>query len=326
VTQENSMPQAIQCGACQRRIRIPDNLPPNRQFQCPACGAALMLQAPAPQPSATTPFAFGESPAEAPVMLPPPEAPPSGGVAEEGPLDVDSLRSLRRGCMWHVLANGLYVLGLLLFLILYFAVSPPEPSATPSRGSHTEDIGVFVSLLSLLMLFSILGGWIGGVIAAGAWMAAPWRFGARGTAIALMVVTALVILKPSDIVTTLNPAGQSSGGKEPGAAVGLAFIALFYVLEGARLYLLGSFIHAAGRNVRRGSPPTAGANILALVAPVVLGLVFLVEFFMVQTEMSKGKVTTILILNVFGLAAVLAWGIVSLFTLSAALGRLTARR
>jgi hypothetical protein len=230
------MPQAIQCGACQRRIRIPDNLPPNRQFQCPACGAALMLQAPAPPPP-TTPFTFGESPPEQPVMLPTPDAPAAAsGGAEDGALDADSLRSLRRGCVLHAFANALYVFGLLLFLILYFVATSESSSSstTTSRGSHTEDIGVFVSLLSLLMLFSILGNWIGAVIAAGAWMAAPWRFGARGTAIALMVVTTLVILKPSEIVTTLNPAAPSGGGKEPGAPLGFVFIA-FYLLEGARL-------------------------------------------------------------------------------------------
>ncbi len=319
------MPQAIQCGACQRRIRIPDNLPPNRQFQCPACGAALMLQAPAPQPP-TTPFAFGESPAEQPVMLPTSDAPAAaGGGAEDGALDVDSLRSLRRGCLLHAFANGLYVFGLLLFLILYFVASSESSFTSSTRGSHSEDIGVFVSLLSLLMLFAILGNWIGAIIAEGAWMAAPWRFGARGTAIALMVVTALVILKPSEIVTTLNPAGAGAGGKEQGAAFGFVLIT-FYLLEGARLYLLGSFIHAAGRNIRRGSPPTAGANILAMIAPVALGLVFLIEFFMAQTEMSKGKVTTILVLNVVALSAVLGWGIVCLFTLSAALGRSSGRR
>jgi hypothetical protein len=63
-----------------------------------------------------------------------------------------------------------------------------------------------------------------------------------------------------------------------------------------------------------------------MVAPVVLGLVFLIEFFMFQTEMSKGKVTTILVLNVVGLSAVLGWGIACLFTLSAALGRSSGRR
>jgi hypothetical protein len=313
------MPQAIQCGACQRRIRIPDNLPPNRQFQCPACGAALMLQPPAPQPP-TTPFAFSDSPAEPPVMLPAPDAPAApGGGAEEGALDVDSLRSLRRGCILHAFANSLYVFGLLLFMILYFVASS-ESSTPPSRAASAEDIGVFVNLLTLLMLFSILGNWIGAVIAAGAWMAAPWRFGARGTAIALMVVTALVILKP-EIVTTLNPAGPGSGSKASWFVV-----ITFYLLEGTRLYLLGSFIHAAGRNARRGSPPTAGANILALIAPIVLGVVFLIEFFMGQTEMSTGKVTTILVLNVVALTAVLGWGIVCLFTLSAALKRSTSRR
>ena len=81
--------------------------------------------------------------------------------------------------------------------------------------------------------------------------------------------------------------------------------------------------------MRRGSPPTAGAGIMAMAAPAVIFLVFIIQFFMVQSStegLTKGKTTTLVILNVLGIAGIVVWATICLLTLAGALGRSTRRR
>ena len=171
------MGAVIQCGACQKRIRLPDNLPPNRQFNCPGCGAMLALQAPPPDPG------YGAAPPPQPFGFSDPEPQPSpagGSVSAEG-LDADAIKSLRRGAFMHIVANGLYTLATLLLTLALRRYPGLSPWATPC--------GLGVVLFGFVM---VAAGFAGNV-----WLAAL----STGPTIGLYCVWSLLV------AYTLKPAG-----------------------------------------------------------------------------------------------------------------------
>jgi hypothetical protein len=342
------MAQTIQCGACQRRIRAPDNLPLNRTFRCPGCGATLALQAPAPQPTLPLeqPFAFND-PAPAPAWLPgsaqPNVAPAPLAGADASPLvgalrtpapesDPDTWLSIRRGAGLFMAAHGMYVVALLLFLILWVtlvsgdsdtsrrATGKPRTAYESSSSSEPSDGKArarFLAILAWLVLLSLSGNWVVAVVAEGFWLAAPWRSGARGLAIGLLVLNALILLHVKDIFLLIGGAADHGPNREP-AQLGAV---VFFLIEAARLTVLAAFLTGIGRNLRHSSL-TTGAGILTVVTPLALGVLLTIVLIILNVaDLTPTVLTVVVCLMVVGKGALVLWGLFTVMTLHGATRR-----
>jgi hypothetical protein len=76
------MPIVMQCGSCQRKIRVPDNAA-GRTGKCPGCGASIMIPDPDPEPYAVEDDGPGDavhlgvSIPDEPISMKPKPSPPS---------------------------------------------------------------------------------------------------------------------------------------------------------------------------------------------------------------------------------------------------------
>ena len=337
---------AIQCGSCQRSFRRPDGVQPGQRLRCPSCGGAIIIP-----------------PEEAPLDLGTFSAPTIGTTNNEfgndesrsaargadSVLDADAAQSLRRGLILHAVANGLYVFGLLFFLIVYFVATSDSASSSSSKSKKymddfvdikKEEAQTGLKILVLIQTACLFGNWVLAALGQGSLMSAPWRFGARGKAIAMLVFSTILVLQSSLLLRFLDPLALGWGrdvesfakdlvsprGRDFSIFILPLFVALFF-LEGARLSVLGSFVHSTGKMLSRRSPPTGGAGILAIVVPCLFAVLYLIGYFLIQSEdLTKGKITTIIVLDVLGIVAMLSWGIACLLVLSSALGRVVSRR
>jgi hypothetical protein len=338
------MPQTIQCGSCQRHIKLPDGLDTSRQYRCPGCGGALVIPAEQPVNLPTQP---------APSYAPPPPSNPldfdDRGRRDEPPMrhdeppvssteamDIDTRQALRTGTMLSMIAHGTYLFGLLLTIILFLvAMYGEDSSSSPRRGGPTSvEEGKFMAFIGLLFIIAMMGQFVLALVGQGFWLSAPWKYGARGLACALAAVSLVVLIRQTAFMGLLESVGNAGrmnrGG--PGEDAGAMSPMLLIVLEAARLALIAATVQAIGRNVRRNSPPTAGAGLLSLLTPIAILGAFMLSFLIMlfsdppSAGDGKGKITMIVLLNLFAFAGAVAWGGLSMLMLMSGLGSRGSRR
>jgi hypothetical protein len=340
------MPQTIQCGSCQRHIKLPDGLDTSRQYRCPGCGSPLVI----PSGPAEQPINLPMQPA--PNYAPAPPSNPldfsdrneSAGRRDDAPatstetLDAETRQTLRTGTMLNLIAHGTYLFGLLLTIILFLvAAYSDEKTGSSRKGAAAVEEGKFMFFLSILFLLAMLGQYYVALVGQGFWLAAPWKYGARGLACALTAISLIVLIRQTDFAQLFGSvshasAGHGRGDEALGALGVLLAPLLLLVVESARLSLIASTTQAIGRNLRRNNPPTAGAGLLALLTPAaIIGaylLLVLVAMFSDPPSGDEGKTKFVLLvlLILFAMAGVVAWGGLSMFMLMSGLGSRGSKR
>ena len=317
------MAEMIQCTSCHKKFRLPASAVPGHKFRCPGCKTVLTV--PKPEEDSVVPetvedekpqvVEIREQPVSRPQAEPPPfepGSPPTEKSEEETTEgDADTWQLVGRGAKMHVIAHGAFLAALLLSLIAIFTISSSSDTAS-SRGPKGS-AGIVVKdtlqeILEFLSMVALLGGLVVALIAVGLWLVVPSRHGTRGLAIALLTLTALVLLRYSS---------AQAGSRE----AGLSSPTLFLLMEGARLTVLALFIQSVGRNLRQPSLIKEG-GLLMIVTPAALGGMLVICYIIAKAADPGETLFKVLIsLIVLTLAGVIGYSLMILINLARAVRR-----
>jgi phage FluMu protein Com len=320
------MADTIQCHSCQKKFRLPANVSPGQKFRCPGCKTVLTVPEPEDAPvdlgAATAEvdevMEVQEAPAPRKRSEPPPEedydepAEKRGGRESEA----DAWPLVGQGSTMHLIANAAYLASLLLFLIVFFIGSAePAPARIEGgkivRGSNVG--GTIAEIMTMILTTAWIGSSVVALIAVGLFLAAPWKNGSRGLAIALLAFSFLAVERSS------NPMALAAGGL--GGEFGGPSLLNFFMIEGARLTVLALFMKSVGRSVRQSSL-TETSGLLAIVTPAALGgMLFICYILTKAIDMGPGLYKTVVILIVLSLAGVVGWSLAVLMSMAAAVRR-----
>jgi predicted Zn finger-like uncharacterized protein len=324
------MPETVHCSNCQAPFTIPDALL-GRKVKCPACGGVFtagraVTAEPEPPAESVPPVSpwrdGGKSPEREPRK--PAETAWDNFVREwaEPADDEDSARprrerpavgtdvwaNLATGARLYAVAHALY--GCALLLLLLFAIATLD---SPSGGRGWGGPPTMLIVAAIVAGLALLANWLLALVAACFWVLAPARAGARALAIALLVVSGLVLQRFLGVFGLFgDPMHRWDRASEE---YWLATLVFTSVLEMTRLLLLGFFLHAVAINLGKGSF-LSRTRALAIGTPCVqLGLFALnmLAILVAASTRSGGGVGVLLVfVNIFGQAALLLWGLLVL--------------
>ncbi len=162
----------------------------------------------------------------------------------------------------------------------------------------------------MLMNLAWLGGYMTAILAVGLFVAAPWRHGSRGLAVALLALTFLSVERNA---TPLVFMGTSFEG--PMSAL------TSFLLEAARLTALALFMQSVGRNVRNSSLAST-SGLLSIITPAAVGGMFFLCYIIVRLATpGETMMKIIFCLLILSLAGVAGWSLALLLSMTSAVRR-----
>jgi hypothetical protein len=236
------------------------------------------------------------------------EVPPIVEVDERGPGKTDIVispekemwRGIGIGAGLQLLAHALYA-GALLLLLLTLVVALDIDSGSLGRGSRTME--AFLLILVMLLALALMTNWGLSVVAGAFWAMAPARAAARPLAIALLVLTGIVLLRMPALLGLLSGEGGVFGRDRA-----IFEVIVTALLDNARLIVFAFTLNAISGNLRHeglGLP----AKLLTIVTPCVLGSLFFLNLLaMLIDRPGKAVAIFVLFLNLSGQVALLVWG------------------
>jgi hypothetical protein len=324
-----------------------------RKVRCPGCNAAFVATAGAPaapplppdNPFAVEPPHVPLPPAPAPPLWssPPPQplaAPPFEEIASPsvapapGGATRDDWQSIRAGLHLQIWAHALYLGALFLLLILlmiylsqYSSPSPSSARFESGRSSKSSDDGKFmrfmVTSLSVLAVLALLANWIGSVVAGCLCMSAPTRHGARGYALAGLVLVGMVLLGSMDMMRDLSGASSDSRGRGSGPTGGFGTGAAEWI-EIGRLAVLGWLLSGLSLNLQQRGMATTGAALGMLSVAILFGTRALFGMVIYFVEPKEPYVPVLLLaLSFAGQMVILAFGIALMLRVQQAISQKT---
>jgi predicted Zn finger-like uncharacterized protein len=298
------MAHDIICPECQARLHVPETVL-GREVQCPRCSARFTAAlTPAPTEAAAAEVLPSALPAAVPRPVHPAEPARTGRepgrpparprhrddedrwapqeLWRPSPDDLVRWGSVRAGLGVFLLAHLLYVVGLLVVTVLWLSSLSDGAFRAGNRGTDTA-----VRIATQLALLAIMGNWIVAVIATGLWTAAPAGHGARGLAVAALVLSMLAVSglpgfidyfameALPDIFRAVDIFGPGERAAERRLALFASRLIVLGLVEMARLSVFPFFLRAAGRGLKARGLATHGL-VFGLVTAVlfVLLLVF----------------------------------------------------
>jgi hypothetical protein len=225
-----------------------------------------------------------------------------------------------------------YLAGHILYLcgmaVLFFVVFMVTLGGSPPPRERL--VGVGVGLLMIVCLLMVLSNWALAVVGTGFWVPAPVRYGARGLAVACLVLGALTLLEVPGIFLRLAEGVRAPTqgrpplvGPGPMPAPELSHVLpsellLLALLEVTRLALFPFFLRAVGRNLNAAALTLQGLSLgvgTVLLFAGTLGLDVLVLLFREAHvgptfwRTDGGLNTLLLFINLLVPLAVLLWGV-----------------
>jgi len=305
------MPETLSCPECQRKVRLPDHLL-GKRVKCPGCGGTFMATVPAPANTAPVPAELETEPFEAVQGRPRDQEPeddldfPRDTGADIPAADVSAWFGVRAGVKLQALSHVVLAGGATLLLLLSLI-----SLASSSLGDNT-----FMKLLAGLSNLAMQGAWILAVVAGCFLLGTPPRRSARGLALGMLVMSALVVLEMTSGIHS-SPAGSGRGGAPFGAGIIPAYLA-----EIARLTVLALLLRAMCLNLGQGGLGTR-AQLVALLTACIMPGVFVLTLliFGVVTSLSETVVVLFLVLNLGSWIGMLVFGGIVMLGLAQKLDR-----
>jgi predicted Zn finger-like uncharacterized protein len=240
------------------------------------------------------------------------------------PEDYHAWRSVQTGAGVYLTGHVLYLSGVGLLLLLLLR----SLSAGPGSGWNDRTPVLILGLLGVLAGLLIASNWVLAVIATGFWAPAPVRYGARGLAIACLVIGGLALLEmPSlflRLLTGVHPVLRGPEDRfldDPFLMRPAEFLFVLFVLEASRLALFPFFLRAVGKGLHSQTLASQGMALgigtLVLLGGT-LGLDVLALLFRTTAAMPgiwnerSGLGALLMVINMGTPLAVLVWGVIVL--------------
>jgi predicted Zn finger-like uncharacterized protein len=336
------MPETIACPQCQAKIKVPDAAL-GRKVRCPGCSAAFVAAVSPPEvveefvveeaPIVTAP-SRKRPPIPQPQYEPEPELEPE--PIDDGPSPKGG-RSGGDGADWQGVKAGLgtimishicFLVSLLLFLIIFltamaFASSAPTMGPRGAASSATAMLYV-VGFLGLCLQLTLAATGVCAVVGGCLCLSGPGRHAVRGTATAVIVFSALVLLSASNAMGAMGMfmGGGGRGSGEPGEAIAggqSLFLLLIYVV--AYLTLVALLFRAIARSVSQRRAAESAMLLAVLTPPAILGALGFVMLLAMFVPPSMVLFIVYLLLIEGAFAGVLLFGLLIIPQVQYAVGR-----
>jgi hypothetical protein len=180
----------------------------------------------------------------------------------ESTFGTDVKENILRGATFQLLAQMVYLIALVPFAIQNTGMFLYRVSAV-GYSSALDSISIH-EFLYRIIVFAAVGTWILSVVAACHWLAIPWRYGGRGTAIAFLVFNVVMLHAFLDSRSLSRQLGGMLAYHGPLFGEAEMELRVLLALEVTRLTLLCMFLRVSDRYA--GNPTPVGVGSMLFVA------------------------------------------------------------